>query len=148
VHLMRTKLSFLLIAAALLAAGLTSAAMAAEHQPSQPSCYGACPTLTRFSLSLPIVVYGHEQSEVFRVTVRPESSDVPGFPRGTVAVRSGQLTLCVIRLVHAQGSCSPSSRALPPQAHPYSVLSFYSGNARFSASTSRSWFLQVVPPRP
>jgi hypothetical protein len=148
VHLMRTKLSFLLIAAALLAAGLTSAAMAAEHQPSQPSCYGACPTLTRFTLSLPIVVYGREQSEVFRVAVRPEASDVPGFPRGTVAVKSGPLTLCVIRLVRAQGSCSPSSRALPPQAHLYSVQAFYGGNARFSASTSRPWLLRVLRWRP
>jgi hypothetical protein len=144
VHLMRTKLSFLLIAAALLAAGLTSAAMAAEHQPSQPACYGACPTLTRFSLSSRIVVYGRERFEVFRVTVRPRTADVPESPRGIVRVKFQKLTLCTIRLVRGQGSCSPSSRALPPRQDRYWIDASYRGNARFSASTSRPGFLTVI----
>jgi hypothetical protein len=146
VRLMRTKLSFLLIAATLLAAGLTSAAMAAEHQPGQPACYGACPTLTRFSLSSRVVVYGREPFEVFRVTVRPGVADVPEFPRGTVAVKFGPLTLCMIRLARAQGFCSPSSHALPPRGRPYQIYASYSGNAKFSASTSRPQFLKVVRP--
>jgi hypothetical protein len=144
VHLMRTRLSFLLIAAVLLAAGLTSAAVAAEHQPSQPACYGVCPTLTRFSLSPRIVVYGRERFVVFRVTVRPRADDVPGFPRGIVRVRFRKRTLCTIRLVRARGRCSPSSRALPPRRRRYWIYASYRGNARFSASTSRPRFLKVV----
>jgi hypothetical protein len=144
VHLMRTKLSFAIIAAALLAAGLTSAAIAAEHQPSQPACYGACPTLTQFSLSSHIVVYGREGSEVFRVTVRPRVADIPAFPRGTVAVQFRHLTLCMIRLVRGHGKCSPSSRALSPQRRPYWIEAYYNGDAKFSASGSHPRFLKVV----
>jgi hypothetical protein len=76
--------------------------------------------------------------------VRPGLADFPEFPRGTVAVKFGQLTLCMIRLVRAQGSCSPSSRALPPRGRPYWIDASYSGNAKFSASTSRPQFLEVV----
>lgn len=143
-RLMRNRLSFLIICAALLAAGLTSVAMAADKQPGQPACYGTCPTLTHFSLSSRIVVYGRERLEVFRVTVRPEVADVPEIPGGTVVVKFGHLTLCAISLVRAQGSCSPSSRALPPRAHRYRIYASYDGNAKFSASTSGLQFLKVV----
>jgi hypothetical protein len=145
---MRTKLSFLLIGAAVLVAGLTSVAMATEHQPSQSPCYGACPTLTQFSLSSRTLVYGRDQSEVFGVTVRPGVADVPEFPSGTVAVKeAGQSTLCTITLVGAQGSCSASLSALPPQGTPYWIQASYSGDAKFSASTSAPQSLNVVRPR-
>ncbi len=146
-RLIRTKLSFLIICAAILAAGLTSVAMAADQQPAQPGCYGTCPTLSRFWLSTRNVVYGHEQLEVFRVTVRPEVADVPEIPGGTVVVKLGHVTLCTIRLVRAQGRCSPSSRALAPRAHRYRVYASYNGNAKFSASTSGLQYLRVVRPR-
>jgi hypothetical protein len=144
VHFMHTKLSFALIAAALLVAGVTSAAIAAEHQPGQPACYGACPTLTRFSLSSPVVVYGSEGSEVFRVTVRPGIADIAEFPRGTVTVRSRRHTLCRIRLAGGTGKCSTSPHALSPRRSPYWIHAYYNGNAKFSTSRSRPKRLKVV----
>ena len=151
VHLLRAKLPVLLIGAALLAAGVTSVAMATEHQPSRPACYGRCPTLTQFSLSSRTVIYGREESEVFRATVRAGVSDDPGFLPGTVTVRQalGRLTLCTIKLVRGQGSCSPSSRALPPRGNPYWIHAVYNGDGSLSSSTSQPpQSLKVVSPRP
>jgi hypothetical protein len=138
VHLMRTKLSFLLIAAALLVAGLTSVAMATGRQPSTPVCYGTCPTLTQFTLSARTLLYRHERVEVFHVTVRRVDTDVPELPTGTVAVRQavGTLTLCTITLVRAQGSCSPAPRLLPSRSYPYWLHATYTGDAKFGVSTS------------
>jgi hypothetical protein len=148
VHLMRTKLPFILIGAALLLAGLTSFAMASQPQGDQSSCYGSCPTLTQFSLSSRTVVYGGEGSEVFHATVRLKVAGAPGFPGGIVTVKQalGPLTLCTIRLVRGQGSCSPSSGELPPRGAPYWIHASYNGDATLSASTSQPpQSLTVVP---
>jgi hypothetical protein len=138
VRLLRTKLSFILIAAALLVAGLTSVAMATGRQPSQPACYGACPTRTQFTLSARTLLYRHERVEVFHVTVVRGDTDVPELPTGTVAVRQavGTLTLCTITLVRAQGSCSPAPRLLPSRGYPYWLHATYTGDTKFGVSTS------------
>ena len=55
------------------------------------------PTRTSLSLSTHVAFYGLENRVRFSVDVRPRIGGV-GVVRGTVAVRTGGITLCTIRL--------------------------------------------------
>jgi hypothetical protein len=143
-HFLRTKLSFALIGAALLAAGVTSAAVAAGHQPDPPVCYSVCPSATGLSVSLRTVRYGREYRAVFQASVRPRVGGVRGLPRGVVNVRFGRTALCAITLDNGQGSCSLSSRALRPRLRPYLINAAYNGNRVFSGSRSGRHYLKVI----
>src|SRR6266852_9309665 len=80
-NFIRTKLFFSLIGATALAAGVTTVAVAAEHQAKAPSCYGGCPTETTLSVSRHLLIDGREEREVFSVTVSPEGSGIGKFPK-------------------------------------------------------------------
>ena len=67
----RTRLFLSLIVGALLAAGVTSAAVAAQHQAQRRQCYSVCATRTSMVLSTHLVAYGHENRVRFSVAVRP-----------------------------------------------------------------------------
>lgn len=143
VNFIRTKLFFSLIGASLLAAGVTTVAVAAEHQSKAPSCYGGCPTETTLRLSTHLVIDGREGREVFTVTVSPEGS-VGKFPKGTVDVVAGKRVLCTIKLFRGTGSCSLSSTELPPRRKPYLISADYLGKGTFHSSKSRKEFLLVL----
>ena len=139
----RTRLFLSLIVGALLAAGVTSAAVAAQHQAQRRQCYSVCPSRTSMVLSTHVVFYGHENRVRFFVAVRPQILGI-GFARGTVAVRTRGMTLCTVRLFRGAGSCSPRRRALDPQRRPYFIQAFYGGSHTFGRSRSNIHPLKVI----
>ena len=139
----RTRLFLSLIVGALLAAGVTSAAVAAQHQAQRRQCYSVCPTRTSMLLSTHVVVYGHENRVRFFVAVRPGIMGI-GAVRGTVAVRTGGMTLCTVRLVRGAGRCSPGRRALQPRRRPYFIQAFYGGSQHLRSLRSNTHPLKVI----
>ena len=139
----RTRLFLSVIVGALLAAGVTSAAVAAQHQAQRRQCYSVCPTRTSLVLSTHVVVYGHENRVRFFVAVRPGFLGI-GSVRGAVAVRTRGITLCTVRLFRGTGSCSPGRRALQPQRRPYFIQAFYGGSRTFGRSSSNIHPLKVI----
>jgi hypothetical protein len=139
----RTRLFLSLIVGALLAAGVTSAAVAAQHQPQRRQCYSVCSTRTALALSTHVVVYGHENRARFFVAVRPGIMGI-GVVRGTVVVRTAGVTLCTVRLVRGAGRCSPGRRSLQPRRRAYSVQAFYEGGRTFGRSRSNTRSLKVI----
>ncbi len=96
-------------------------------------------------LSAATVTYGKEQSERLSVAVAPQYA---GRPAGSVTVRSGDATVCVIALVAGKGSCALSARSSLRSAP--TLLSrrrVYPGSADFTGSTSAPTTLTVVRPR-
>lgn len=140
---MRTRLFLSLIVGALLAAGVTSAAVAAQHQAQRRQCYSVCSTRTSMALSTHVVVYGHENRVRFFVAVRPGILGI-GAVRGRVIVRTAGVTLCTVRLVRGAGRCSPGRRALQPRRRPYNVQAFYEGSKTFGRSRSNPRSLKVI----
>jgi hypothetical protein len=139
----RTRLFLSLIVGALLAGGVTSAAMAAQHQAHRRQCYSVCPTRTSLVLSTHVVVYGHENRVRFFVAVRSGILGIRSV-RGTVAVRTRGVTLCTVRIFRGTGSCSPGRRALRPQRRPYRIQAFYGGSSTFGPSRSNVQPLRVI----
>jgi hypothetical protein len=97
---------------------------------------------TTLRLSAATVTYGKEQSERLSVAV---AAQYAGRPAGSVTVRSGDATVCVIALVAGKGSCALSARSLAVGAHALVVV--YPGSADFTGSTSAPTTLTVVRPR-
>ncbi len=143
----RTRLFLSLIVGALLAAGVTSAAVAAQHQAQRRQCYSVCATRTFMVLSTHLVAYGHENRVRFSVAVRPGISGIGGVVRGVVTVRTAGVTLCTARLVRGAGRCSPGRRALQPRRRAYLVQGFYQGGKIFGRSRSNPHRLKVIYPR-
>jgi hypothetical protein len=96
------------------------------------------PTSTALSLSSAKVTYGHEQSERLSVTVRARYS---GIPAGTVAVKAGAATVCVIHLRAGKGSCALTATKLRPGR--YHLIAAYAGSAGFLGSTAAAETLTV-----
>jgi hypothetical protein len=142
-HFIRTKVFMSLIGAALLAAGVTTVAVAAEHQPKAGSCYSSCPTQTTLSESTHEVMFDHEQREVFTVTVEPRVGGIGKTPRGTVDIVWRHEVLCRIRLSHGTGSCRLRRGELRPERRPDLIQADYLGNGIFSPSKSREQYLRV-----
>lgn len=90
-------------------------------------------------LSAATVTYGKEQRERLSVVVAPQYRGTPG---GTVTIRSGTATVCVIALVAGKGSCALSARSLSVGAH--DLVATYSGSADFAGSSSPRMPLTVV----
>jgi hypothetical protein len=86
---------------------------------------------TSLALSAAKVIYGREQAERLKVSVSPQYS---GTPTGTVTVRSGATTVCLIRLASEVGSCRLSRRELQVGRH--ELVASYSGNGNFAGSSS------------
>ena len=86
------------------------------------------------------VAYGQEHSERLSVTVRARYS---GIPVGTVAVKIGAATICVIHLTAGQGSCSPAATRL--HLGTYHLTATYAGGTGFLRSTSAAKTLTVEP---
>jgi hypothetical protein len=140
-RIMQPRTGFLVVSAALLATGLSSMALAAQNQPSAPACYGTCassfPWLTQAST---LISFGHEELQVFHVTVGPTFAGRPA-PTGTVVIKSGSTILCTIVLTARGGSCSPSPDALPPGFQ--TVRGYYSGDSNFAPSVSNAKTFKV-----
>jgi Bacterial Ig-like domain (group 3) len=137
------RIGVALVAAALVATGVSSMAVAAQSRPAQSECYGVClgtrlsgVTLTQFTTVVP---FGRENLQIFHVLVRA----LPGArtPTGTVAIKSGATIVCTAVLSNGRGSCSPSPRALPPGFR--SVRAFYSGDGTFAPSMSTALTFDV-----
>jgi hypothetical protein len=140
--MMKPRIGFLLVSATLLATGLSSMAVAAQSQTSEPECYSTCAsTSTWLNQSKTLLLYGNEQLQAFHVTVQSTVLGLGQTPTGTVAIKSGSTTLCTIVLSIRGGSCSPSPQALP--AGFQSVRGYYSGDANFSASVSNVRTFQI-----
>ena len=99
-------------------------------------------TTSTLALSTVKVTYGKEQAERLSVVVAPQYR---GTPTGSVTVRSGDATVCVIALVAGKGSCALSARSLAVGAHALVVV--YPGSADFTSSASARVTLTVVRPR-
>jgi Bacterial Ig-like domain (group 3) len=88
------------------------------------------PTTTTESLSASRVTYGHEQAEVFSVTV----SAALGIADGKVIVTSAGKAACTIRLVGGIGACTiPEAKF---NAGPHALTARYGGALGFDASSS------------
>lgn len=131
-----------LLGAALTAGLLTSVFVRPQSAlTASEVCYGTCPaSVTDLFLSSDFVFYGHEHMLHFDVMVRGERTNHR--PTGTVEIMSGAKVLCTIHLSLAQGSCSPSNRALPPGLH--AITASYSGDSNFKPSKSHERTLIVL----
>jgi Bacterial Ig-like domain (group 3) len=87
-------------------------------------------TATTASLSAASVSYGREQAERISVAVTARL----GTPSGSVAVKSGRITVCVARLAGGKGSCTVP--ATESGAGRVTLTAAYGGAAGFAASTS------------
>jgi hypothetical protein len=101
------------------------------------------PTSTALSLSSGTVSYGHEQSERLSVTVRARFS---GVPAGSVAIRAGAATICVIHETAGGGSCALTAKRLRPGT--YRLIAAYAGGAGFLGSTATARTLTVRRAQP
>lgn len=139
------RIGFALVGSALLAAGVTSMAIAAQnHETAAPRCYSTCPSKTGLAVSAHTITFGSENTEVFTVKVRSKIRHVPGTPTGTVTVMYRSTTLCTMVLVNGTGTCSPSATALAPRRKRYPIRAFYSGDASFTGSHARRQPVTVV----
>jgi hypothetical protein len=85
------------------------------------------------------VTYGHEESERLSVKLSPQYS---GTPAGTVAIKAGRTTVCVIKLRSGKGTCTLSAKELP--AGTYHLLALYAGNSDLARSASPAKTVKVV----
>jgi hypothetical protein len=138
----KPRSGLLLVTAALLATGVSSMAVAAQNQTSEPACYSTCAANdARLTEEWTLISYGNEQLQVFHVTVGAGVEGLSQEPTGTVAIKSGSTTLCTMVLSAGRGSCSPSPKALP--AGFFGVRGYYSGDATFGASESNDETFEV-----
>ena len=147
VRSIRSKLGFAVLASALLAVGVSSAASGAVHAgTSGPSCSSSCPSLTRLSIAGYVTNFGSEQNVIFNVRVKARVRGTSGIPSGTVTVGYHSLVLCTIVLSSTgTGSCSPSPTALPARNHSYPVNAVYGGDSVFSPAHSGARHVRVLP---
>jgi hypothetical protein len=96
-------------------------------------------TSTGLTLSAARLKAGHEQAERLSVHVAPKAGGTPG---GKVTVKAGSVTLCVISLAKAKGTCRLASKKLKPGT--YHLTASYPGSIRFAASTSPKKTLTVT----
>jgi hypothetical protein len=139
---MQPRIGILLASTALLAAGVSSMAVAAQNPTAQPECYSICSSDARLTQEWTSVAEGREEFQVFHVRVSPAVLGLEQAPTGTVEIKSGSTILCAIVLSDGRGSCSPSPNALPAGFH--SVRGYYSGDAAFSASVSNDKTFEVT----
>jgi hypothetical protein len=97
------------------------------------------PTTTLLTLSAPSARSGHEQTEKLTVQVKPQTS---GFPAGKVTIKAGSVTLCVITLKSARGSCLLSASKLRPGK--YTLTASYTATSPYAGSTSVKKSLTVT----
>ncbi len=91
------------------------------------------------SLSASTVLVGDETTLQATATLTPEFG---GSPSGSITVKAGSTTLCVIVL--PAPSCSPSdANVLAASGTPYDVTASYPGDTNFTGSTSNSVPLTV-----
>jgi hypothetical protein len=120
----------------------------APHACTATGIYGAgdvfvvstgAPTATTESLSAAKVTDGREQAERASVVVTAKTG---GRPTGTVIVKAGSATLCIITLRSGNGACTLTARRLRPGR--YRLTAAYPGSADFAPSVSRAMTLTVV----
>src|SRR5690348_11547887 len=144
-RIMQPRTGFALVAGALLVAGVTSIATAAQNQAPQTVCYSACPANVDLEESFHVLRVGAEQIEVFSVIVQPAAGGATAAPTGTVTIKAGSTVLCAITLTplaHGRGSCSPSANALP--AGHYAVIAYYSGDSTYGPAQSHARQLEII----
>jgi hypothetical protein len=90
--------------------------------------------------SATMINYGHEQTERLSVTVSPQYSGTT--PYGSVTIKESTMTLCVITLSAAKGSCTLSAKKL--SVGTYYLVATYGGSTNFKGSTSAKESLTVV----
>ncbi|HEV3187393.1 MAG TPA: MBG domain-containing protein, partial [Acidimicrobiales bacterium] len=97
---------------------------------------GASSIATTTTLTAPFtpVAYGAEASHSFSGTVTGVTND--GFPKGTVAVKSGATTLCSVTLPNGSGIASPYT--CTPTATEYSAGSYANLVATYTPGTPSS----------
>jgi len=96
-------------------------------------------TSTVLTLSAATARAGHEQTEKISVQVRPRAS---GVPDGTVTVKAGNTTVCVITLAGGKGACALRATQLRPGS--YQLTAGYGGDAVYSGSASAARKLTVT----
>jgi hypothetical protein len=94
-------------------------------------------TITTVTMSAPQVAYGDEQSEHISVKVTakaPRTRGLSSTPAGTVTVKAGRTTVCVITLRSGKGTCTLTAERLP--AGTYTVIAAYPGSTDYAGSAS------------
>jgi hypothetical protein len=109
-----------------------------DQQPFVATGSIAVPTSTTLALSAGTVVYGHEQSEKFSVTVKGANFEPV---TGAVTVKAGSTVVCTITLTDNAGSCRPAASKLKPGS--YSVTAKYGPTQIYMTSTSAAKTLKV-----
>jgi hypothetical protein len=96
-------------------------------------------TSTALTLSAATIRTGHEQAEKISVQARPRTSGTPG---GTVTVKAGSTTACVITLAGGKGTCTLKASQL--RAGSYQLTARYSGSQVYGGSRSAARKLTVT----
>lgn len=95
-------------------------------------------TTTALRLSAGRVTYGREQLEKLTITVTPRYG---GTPAGTVSVKAGSATVCVITLKSRTASCTLAAKRLGPGT--YHLVARYAGSALNAGSVSATKNLTI-----
>ena len=135
-RIMRPRIGFALVGAAVLATTVTSFAVAAQSQSPGEPCYSTCPAKVDLKVTYRALDLGDEQDEVFSVVVRAAAIGVAEVPTGSVTVKTGSTVLCTVILVRGRGRCSPAAGSMP--AGEDVVIAVYNGDADFSSAESHA----------
>jgi hypothetical protein len=111
----------------------------ASQSPATAITVTPAPSHTSLTLSSGRVTYQHERHEQLTVTVKLAYGHVPA---GTVAVKAGRVTLCVITLRGGRGSCRLRNRQLKPGT--YRIRAIYRGSPSAKPSDSASKTLKIA----
>jgi Bacterial Ig-like domain (group 3) len=96
-------------------------------------------TGTSLARSAATVTYGREQAEHLTVTVVSRHG---GTPAGTVTVKAGTATVCLVKLRSGRGSCTLTARQL--KVGTYHLVARWPGSADFAPSASPTETLKVA----
>ena len=145
-RIMKPRIGFALVGAALLATAVTSTVLAAvPAQAQSPTCYSTCPAQVTLTVGFQVVPFGSENLSNFSVVVTAGFLGATAIPTGTVTIKADSTVLCTIVLVEGRGSCSTSPSAVPPGT--YVLVADYSGDSNYSPSQSppRDWVVLRPP---
>ena len=96
-------------------------------------------TATALTLSAAKIRLGHEQTERLAVLVKARTS---GTPSGTVTVKAGAATVCVIKLAGGKGTCTLKASQL--RVGSYQLTAAYGGSQVYGTSMSARHTLTVT----
>jgi len=116
---------------ALAAAYSGDSAFLATTSATMPLTVSRAASRIRFALSRSLVTYGHERAEKLSVVV---TGQYAGVPAGTVDIKSGKATVCVLTLRSGRADCRLRPKQLRPST--FHLIAEYRGSSNYLARSA------------